>query len=290
MALVLGVDSSTQSTKVEVRDADTGELVGSGRASHPRRRRPQRAGPGEVVRGAGGGSPAGRDAGGRRDGRRWPAARDGRARRAARRCSGRRSSGTTPSRRPTPSWLRRQLGRRASRGRRRAARCRWRRSRSPSSSWLHRTSPRCSAAPGAGAAPARLADVPAQRRVRDRPRRRVGHRVLVAGRRARTRDDLLAVVDARRDWDAAVPDVLGPTEVAGAREGAVVGAGTGDNMAAALGVGLAAGRGRDLARHLGHGVHGQRRADRRPDGRRRRLRRRHRTLPAPRLHVERDAR
>ncbi|MEQ3550124.1 FGGY family carbohydrate kinase [Pseudonocardia nematodicida] len=35
MALVLGVDSSTQSCKVVVRDADTGELVRSGRASHP---------------------------------------------------------------------------------------------------------------------------------------------------------------------------------------------------------------------------------------------------------------
>ena len=35
MALVAGVDSSTQSCKVVVRDADTGELVRSGRASHP---------------------------------------------------------------------------------------------------------------------------------------------------------------------------------------------------------------------------------------------------------------
>src|SRR4051794_31637502 len=35
MPLVLGADSSTQATKVEVRDADTGELVGTGRASHP---------------------------------------------------------------------------------------------------------------------------------------------------------------------------------------------------------------------------------------------------------------
>jgi xylulokinase len=33
--LVLGVDSSTQSTKVELRDADDGTLVGSGRAPHP---------------------------------------------------------------------------------------------------------------------------------------------------------------------------------------------------------------------------------------------------------------
>ena len=35
MPLVLGVDSSTQSTKVEVRDTDDGTLVGSGRAIHP---------------------------------------------------------------------------------------------------------------------------------------------------------------------------------------------------------------------------------------------------------------
>jgi len=33
--LVLGVDSSTQSTKVELRDADDGTLVGAGRAPHP---------------------------------------------------------------------------------------------------------------------------------------------------------------------------------------------------------------------------------------------------------------
>ncbi len=35
MTLVCGVDSSTQSTKVELRDADTGVLVASGRAPHP---------------------------------------------------------------------------------------------------------------------------------------------------------------------------------------------------------------------------------------------------------------
>ena len=35
MPLVLGVDSSTQTTKVELRDADSGELVGHGRAPHP---------------------------------------------------------------------------------------------------------------------------------------------------------------------------------------------------------------------------------------------------------------
>ena len=35
MPLVLGVDSSTQATKIEVRDADTGALVASGRNPHP---------------------------------------------------------------------------------------------------------------------------------------------------------------------------------------------------------------------------------------------------------------
>ena len=35
MPLVLGIDSSTQSTKVELRDVDDGRLVASGRAHHP---------------------------------------------------------------------------------------------------------------------------------------------------------------------------------------------------------------------------------------------------------------
>ena len=35
MPAVVGVDSSTQSTKVEVRDLDSGELISAGRASHP---------------------------------------------------------------------------------------------------------------------------------------------------------------------------------------------------------------------------------------------------------------
>src|SRR5262245_22992776 len=35
MPTVLGVDSSTQACKVEVRDADTGELIAHGRSPHP---------------------------------------------------------------------------------------------------------------------------------------------------------------------------------------------------------------------------------------------------------------
>lgn len=52
------------------------------------------------------------------------------------------------------------------------------------------------------------------------------------------RFDLLAVVDADRDWSDVVPEVLGPNDTAGEWRGALVGAGTGDNMATALGLGL----------------------------------------------------
>lgn len=40
MALVIGIDSSTQSTKAELRDADSGELIASGKASHPQTQPP----------------------------------------------------------------------------------------------------------------------------------------------------------------------------------------------------------------------------------------------------------
>jgi xylulokinase len=50
--------------------------------------------------------------------------------------------------------------------------------------------------------------------------------------------DLLGIVDRERDWTGAVPRVLGPLEAAGEWNGALVGPGTGDNMATALGLGL----------------------------------------------------
>lgn len=66
------------------------------------------------------------------------------------------------------------------------------------------------------------------------------------------RNDLLDLVDPDVDWVDALPEVLGPHDVAGewsrAAGGAVVAAGTGDNMAAALGLGLRPG---DLALSLG---------------------------------------
>jgi xylulokinase len=60
--------------------------------------------------------------------------------------------------------------------------------------------------------------------------------------------DLLALVDAERDWSTAVPAVLSPLEAAGEWRGAIVGPGTGDNMAGALGVGLRSG---DVAVSIG---------------------------------------
>lgn len=62
------------------------------------------------------------------------------------------------------------------------------------------------------------------------------------------RFDLLALVDRQRDWSTVVPAVLGPGDVAGEWRGAVVGPGTGDNMAGALGVGLRPG---DVAVSIG---------------------------------------
>lgn len=53
--------------------------------------------------------------------------------------------------------------------------------------------------------------------------------------------DVLALVDAERDWTDSVPQVLGPMEVAGEWSGALVAPGTGDNMAVALGLGLVPG-------------------------------------------------
>ena len=64
------------------------------------------------------------------------------------------------------------------------------------------------------------------------------------------RFDLLAIVDKEKDWESAVPTVLQPFEAAGewAECGAVVGPGTGDNMAAALGLGARTG---DLVLSIG---------------------------------------
>jgi xylulokinase len=62
------------------------------------------------------------------------------------------------------------------------------------------------------------------------------------------RFDLLAIVDGERDWSSVVPAVLAPLESAGTWGRAVVAPGTGDNMAGALGLALGVG---DAAVSLG---------------------------------------
>jgi xylulokinase len=66
----------------------------------------------------------------------------------------------------------------------------------------------------------------------------------------RYRGDLLELVDRELDWASALPEVVPPDGVAGewAGTGTLVAPGTGDNMAAALGLGLRPG---DLALSLG---------------------------------------
>ncbi|MEL0139039.1 MAG: FGGY family carbohydrate kinase, partial [Acidimicrobiaceae bacterium] len=61
-------------------------------------------------------------------------------------------------------------------------------------------------------------------------------------------ESVLHTVDADRDWSTVTPRVLAPTESAGEWEGRLVGPGTGDNMAAALGMALAPG---DVAMSIG---------------------------------------
>ncbi|CAN5597379.1 xylulokinase [soil metagenome] len=55
------------------------------------------------------------------------------------------------------------------------------------------------------------------------------------------RYDLLGLVDDAKPWDQMLPDVLAPTASAGSWNGLLLGPGTGDNMAAALGLGLRTG-------------------------------------------------
>ena len=135
-------------------------------------------------------------------------------------------------------------------GRRRAARCPSPRSRSRKLSWLHRREP------DAFARIARVLlphDWLAWRLTGELGTDRgdaSGTGYWSAARPASTALDLLEIVDRGAR--------LGRRAAAGARARARA-TGTGDNMAAALGLGLRAGRRRDLARHLRHGVRGERR-------------------------------
>ena len=158
-------------------------------------------------------------------------------------------------------------------------------------SWLHRSEPDAWARSRACASRTTGSPWKLDRRVRDRPRRRVGHRLLL---RRGTTSTARPARDRRRRPRLAtrLPRVLGPgrsrrhdERVRRERSSRRAPATTWRPRSA---LALRPGRRRDLARHVGHRVHGERDADRRPVGRGRRLRRRDRPLPAARVHAQRD--
>ena len=246
MPLVLGVDSSTQSTKVEVRDADDGRLVASGRAPHPPTVPPRSeqdpeawwtalraampALPGPVAAVAVAAQQMGLvavDAGGRvvRPAKLWNDTESAPQSRALVEALGAAAWARACGSVPVASFTITKLA--------------WLRAREPAS-W------------------ARLARamVPHDWLTWRLSGRFVTDRGDASGTgwwspaEGRYRADLLALVDPHRDWTGALPEVLGPIEAAGAvaadaardlgtaMAGALVAPGTGDNMAAALGVGL----------------------------------------------------
>ncbi len=236
MPLVAGVDSSTQSTKVEVRDLASGEVVAAGRGSHPVVTPPcSEQDPSAWIDAfdaawAAAGSPqvAAVSIGGQQHGMVALDA-DDRPVHPAKLWNDTESD-------PDARWLIDRLGSERA----------WADAIGSvpvaaftitKLSWLHRTHPDRWA---------RLARVLL-------PHDYVTHRLTGAyttdrGDASGTgywspstgeyRLDLLALVDAERDWMTALPTVLGPMDVAGEWSGAVVAPGTGDNMAAALGIGL----------------------------------------------------
>jgi xylulokinase len=241
--LVLGVDSSTQSTKVEVRDADTGALVAEGRAPHPPTTPPRseqypdawwealelaRAGLPNVDAISVAGQQHGLVA----------LDADNEVIRPAKLWNDTESA-------PDARWLRNQLDDDG-----------WARACGSvplaaftitKLSWLHRIEPE---------AWARLARVclPHDWLTWKLSGEFVTDRGDASGTGYFSASenvyclDLLAIVERDADWISRLPRVAAPTDVVGRCGDAVVGPGTGDNMAAALGIGLEPG---DVAISIG---------------------------------------
>jgi xylulokinase len=240
VALVLGVDSSTQSTKVEMRDADSGALIGSGRASHPSTSPPRSEQDPEAWREAlvharhQAGSPAvvAMAIAAQQHGL-VALDDDGQVIRPAKLWNDTESA-------PDAEWLVEQLG--------------------GPEPWVEA----CGSVPVASFTISKLSWL---HRCEPEQFRRLARVLLphdwltyrMSGRfttdrgdasgtgywspaEDRWRPDLLEVVDDTKDWDACLPEVLGPTDVVREREGAVIAPGTGDNMAAALGLALEPGQ------------------------------------------------
>lgn len=257
MPLVAGVDSSTQSTKVELRDSDDGRLVGRGKAPHPQTTPPVSEQDPSAWLGAFHSAwgqalaAAGRDAGdvaalsvaGQQHGC-VVLDEAGEVLRPAKLWND-----TTTA--PDAGWLRKQLP---------GGDAAWAQACGSvplaaftitKLSWLHRSEPDVWA---------RLARVclPHDWLTLQLTGAFVTDRGDASGTgywspaAERYRYDLLAVVDGERDWSTALPEVLGPIDPAGtwqpdASAGAggrevLVGPGTGDNMAAALGLGVGEGQ------------------------------------------------
>ena len=294
MPLVLGVDSSTQSTKVEVRDADTGALRRDAVARRIRRRRRRAASRIRRVVGRAA-TRAAADAGARdvdavavagqqhgmvvlddddevvRPAKLWNDTESAPDARVAASSSSASADGV---------------------GGARAARCRSPRSRSRSCRGCTGPSPTRGRALARVCLPHDWLTCEAVGRVRDRPRRRVGHGLLLAPRERRYRARPARDRRRRRRLGGAAaararpPTRAGTTTEFGATRSSAPG--TGDNMAAALGVGAAAGRRRVSLGTSGtvFAVSETPTAD--AIGRGRGLRRRDRPLPPARVHAERD--
>ncbi len=253
MPLVLGIDSSTQSTKVEVRDADTGTLVGEGRAPHSATTPPRSeqdpgewwnalesacAQVGDAIRDVVAVSVAGQQHG--------LVALDahGRPVRPAKLWNDTESA-------PDAQWLIDQLAGGADAWADACGSVPVAAFTITKLSWLHRCEPEVWAQVARVCLPHDWLTW-----------KLTGEFVTDRGDASGTgyfspaqsayRYDLLALVDAGTNWSTRLPRVLAPTEPAGVAgalaAGAVVAPGTGDNMAAALGVALRPG---DVAISIG---------------------------------------
>jgi len=241
--LVLGVDSSTQATKVEIRDADSGALLASGRAPHPATTPPRSeqdpttwwtalehalAGAGRLVRDVDAISVAGQQHG------LVVLDETGDVVRPAKLWNDTESA-------PDAAWLVGQTGGPGE----------WARACGSvpvaaftvtKLSWLHRSEPDSWARLARVCLPhdwltCRLTGA----FVTDRGE--ASGTGYFSAARGEYCFELLAIVDRDRDWRACVPTVLGPADAAGTtkqfgRRDVVVAAGTGDNMAAALAIDL----------------------------------------------------
>jgi xylulokinase len=243
MPLVLGVDLSTQATKVEVRDADSGELVAEGRAPHPATTPPRSEQDPAAWRDALASARAGLPAvdaisvAGQQHGMVALDARNEPVR-AAKLWNDTESA-------PDAQWLRKQL-----------PDAEWARACGSvpvaaftitKLSWLHRSEPDAWARMARVCLPHDYLTMQLTGAFTTDRGDASGTGYFSAFEHA-YRTDLLALVDGERDWSDALPRVLAPTDRAGEHDGAVVAPGTGDNMAAALGLALAPG---DVAISLG---------------------------------------